>query len=60
MSAWNDFNDAEQQQSFDLIPKGTVGKPPVSTTLELKGFFCDPYVFNNGVQNHDRYRATTH
>jgi putative DNA methylase len=35
-------------------------KPPVSTTLELKGFFCDPYVFNNGVQNHDRYRATTH
>ena len=24
MSAWNDFNDAEQQQSFDLIPKGTV------------------------------------
>ena len=25
MSAWNDFNDAEQQQSFNLIPKGTVG-----------------------------------
>ena len=26
MSAWNDFNDAEQQQSFDLIPKGTVAR----------------------------------
>lgn len=21
---WNDFNDAEQQSSFDLIPKGTL------------------------------------
>ena len=21
---WNDFNDAEQQQGFDLIPKGTI------------------------------------
>ena len=26
MSAWNDFNDAEQQQSFDLIPKGTAAR----------------------------------
>ncbi len=24
MTDWNDFNDAEQQQNFDLIPKGTV------------------------------------
>mgnify|MGYP000013898325 CR=1 FL=1 len=24
MSAWNDFNDAEQQSTIDLIPKGTV------------------------------------
>jgi hypothetical protein len=24
MTAWHDFNDAEQQQSFDLLPKGTV------------------------------------
>ena len=23
---WNDFNDAEQQTSFDLIPKGTLAK----------------------------------
>lgn len=26
MSTWNDFNDAEQQQDFDLIPKGTVAR----------------------------------
>ena len=25
-SAWNGFNDAEQQQGFDLIPKGTTVK----------------------------------
>lgn len=23
---WNDFNDAEQQTSFDLIPKGTIAR----------------------------------
>lgn len=26
MTTWNDFNDAEQQQDFDLIPKGTVAR----------------------------------
>jgi len=26
MTTWNDFNDAEQQHSFDLIPKGTVAR----------------------------------
>ena len=26
MTAWNDFNDAEQQHDFDLIPKGTVAR----------------------------------
>lgn len=36
MSAWNDFNDAEQQQSFDLIPKGTVTK--VRMTLKPGGY----------------------
>ena len=35
MSAWNDFNDAEQQQSFDLIPKGTVA--PVRMTIKPSG-----------------------
>ena len=36
MSAWNDFNDAEQQQSFDLIPKGTVAK--VRMTIKPGGY----------------------
>ena len=32
---WNDFNDAEQQQGFDLIPKGTL--VPVRMTLKPGG-----------------------
>ena len=36
MSAWNDFNDAEQQQSFDLIPKGAV--VPVRMTIKPGGY----------------------
>ena len=36
MSAWNDFNDAEHQQSFDLIPKGTVAK--VRMTVKPGGY----------------------
>ena len=36
MSAWNDFNDAEQQQSFDLIPKGTVAR--VRMTIKPGGY----------------------
>lgn len=35
MTAWNDFNDAEQQQGFDLIPKGTL--VPVRMTLKPGG-----------------------
>ncbi|MFQ5510111.1 MAG: hypothetical protein ACE5FN_12385 [Leptospirillia bacterium] len=26
MSTWNDFNNADDQQSFDLIPKGTIAR----------------------------------
>jgi len=26
MSTWNDFNNADDQQSYDLIPKGTLAK----------------------------------
>ncbi len=33
---WNDFNDAEQQTSFDLIPKGTQAK--VRMTLKPGGY----------------------
>jgi len=36
MTAWNDFNDAEQQQSFDLIPKGTVAR--VRMTIKPGGY----------------------
>jgi hypothetical protein len=36
MTAWNDFNDAEQQPSFDLIPKGTLAR--VRMTLKPGGF----------------------
>ena len=36
MSTWNDFNDAEQQQSFDLIPKGTVAL--VRMTIKPGGY----------------------
>ena len=36
MYAWNDFNDAEQQQTFDLIPKGTVAK--VRMTIKPGGY----------------------
>lgn len=33
---WNDFNDAEQQTSFDLIPKGTLTR--VRMTIKPGGF----------------------
>ena len=33
---WNDFNDAEQQTSFDLIPKGTLAR--VRMTIKPGGF----------------------
>ncbi|QTD44995.1 hypothetical protein [Ottowia testudinis] len=36
MSAWNDFNDAEQQQSFDLMPKGTSAR--VRMTVKPGGY----------------------
>lgn len=36
MTAWNDFNDAELQQTFDLIPKGTVAR--VRMTIKPGGY----------------------
>ena len=36
MTAWNDFNDAEQQQTFDLIPKDTVAR--VRMTIKPGGY----------------------
>ena len=35
-ASWTDFNDAETQQSFDLLPKGTIVK--VRMTLKPGGF----------------------
>ena len=35
-NAWQDFNDAEQQQGFDLIPRGTL--VPVRMTLKPGGY----------------------
>ena len=35
-NAWNDFNDAEQQQGFDLIPKGTLAV--VRMTIKPGGY----------------------
>ena len=34
--AWNDFNDAEEQRSYDVIPKGTVA--PVRMTVKPGGY----------------------
>jgi len=36
MTTWNDFNDAEQQQDFDLIPKATTVR--VRMTIKPGGF----------------------
>lgn len=36
MTTWNDFNDADEQSSFDLIPKGTLVK--VRLTIRPGGY----------------------
>ncbi|MDH5528171.1 MAG: hypothetical protein OEY97_12785 [Nitrospirota bacterium] len=36
MSTWNDFNNADDQQSYDLIPKGTLAK--VRMTIRPGGY----------------------
>jgi hypothetical protein len=36
MTMWNDYNDADTQSSFDLIPKGTVA--PVRMTIRPGGY----------------------
>ena len=40
MSNWNDFNDAEQQQSFDLIPRNTAAK--LRLTIKPGGLMTQP------------------
>ncbi|MBC8445226.1 MAG: hypothetical protein H8D75_01165, partial [Rhodospirillaceae bacterium] len=34
--SWNDFNDADSQTSYDLMPKGTI--VPVRMTLKPGGY----------------------
>ena len=34
--AWNDFNDADEQTSYDIIPKGTIA--PVRMTIKPGGY----------------------
>ena len=34
--SWNDFNDADSQTSYDLIPKGTI--VPVRMTIKPGGY----------------------
>ena len=34
--AWNDFNDAEEQTSYDILPKGTIA--PVRMTIKPGGY----------------------
>ena len=40
-NTWTDFNDAEVQQDFDLIPRGTIAK--VNLTLKPGGYNEPPY-----------------
>ncbi|MBF0612023.1 MAG: hypothetical protein HQL55_12955, partial [Magnetococcales bacterium] len=35
MTVWNDFNDADAQNNFDIIPKGTIA--PVRMTIKPGG-----------------------
>jgi hypothetical protein len=53
MSHWNDFNNAEQQSSYELIPKGTLAK--VRMTLKPGGFDDEHQGWTGGwaTQNQD-------
>ena len=49
--AWNDFNDAEEQQSYDLIPKGTVA--PVRMTIKPGGYDDPAQGWTGGYATHN-------
>jgi hypothetical protein len=44
--AWQDFNDAEEQQGFDLIPRGTL--VPIRMTLKPGGYNAPEYGWEGG------------
>ena len=52
--AWNDYNDAESQNSYDLIPKGTI--VPVRMTIKPGGFDDPSQGWSGGYAIHQRLR----
>lgn len=49
--AWNDYNDAESQTSYDLIPKGTV--VPVRMTIKPGGYDDPAQGWTGGYATHN-------
>ena len=53
---WNDFNDAEEQQSYDLIPKGTIA--PVRMTIKPGGYDNPSQGWTGGYATHNATTGT--
>ena len=49
--AWNDYNDAESQNSYDLIPKGTI--VPVRMTIKPGGYDDPSQGWTDGYATHN-------
>jgi len=49
--AWNDYNDADTQASYDLIPKGTI--VPVRMTIKPGGFDDPSQGWTGGYATHN-------
>lgn len=49
--AWNDYNDAESQTSYDLIPKGTI--VPVRMTIKPGGYDDPSLGWTGGYATHN-------
>ena len=49
--SWNDFNDAEAQTSYDLIPKGTI--VPVRMTIKPGGYDDPSQGWTGGYATHN-------
>ncbi len=49
--AWNDYNDADSQASYDLIPKGTI--VPVRMTIKPGGFDDPSQGWTGGYATHN-------
>ena len=53
---WNDFNDADEQQSYDLIPKGTI--VPVRMTIKPGGYDDPSQGWTGGYATHNATTGT--